>query len=42
MYEFDWSSIGPSIPYLLQGLVVTAKITLTAIVFGIIWGQFWR
>lgn len=38
MYEFDWSSIGPSIPYLLQGLVVTAKITITAIVFGIIWG----
>ncbi|MFA9210067.1 MAG: amino acid ABC transporter permease, partial [Yersinia sp. (in: enterobacteria)] len=27
MYEFDWSSIAPSMPYLLQGLVVTAKIT---------------
>lgn len=38
MYEFDWSSITPSMPYLLQGLVVTAKITITAIVFGIIWG----
>ena len=38
MYEFDWSSIAPSIPYLLQGLVVTAKITITAVVFGIIWG----
>ncbi|CNG97429.1 putative glutamate/aspartate ABC transporter permease [Yersinia aldovae] len=38
MYEFDWSSIGPSMPYLLQGLVVTAKITVTAIVFGILWG----
>ncbi|AJJ19986.1 glutamate/aspartate ABC transporter permease GltK [Yersinia sp. 2544 StPb PI] len=38
MYEFDWSSIAPSMPYLLQGLVVTAKITITAIVFGIIWG----
>lgn len=38
MYEFDWSSIAPGMPYLLQGLVVTAKITITAIVFGIIWG----
>jgi glutamate/aspartate transport system permease protein len=38
MYQFDWSSIGPSMPYLLQGLVVTAKITIIAIVFGIIWG----
>ena len=38
MYEFDWSSIAPSMPYLLQGLVVTAKITITALVFGIIWG----
>lgn len=38
MYEFDWSSIAPSLPYLLQGLVVTVKITLTAIVFGILWG----
>ncbi|CNH40740.1 glutamate/aspartate ABC transporter permease GltK [Yersinia pekkanenii] len=38
MYQFDWSSIGPSLPYLLQGLVVTAKITITAIVFGIVWG----
>ncbi|MCV9877912.1 glutamate/aspartate ABC transporter permease GltK [Brenneria izbisi] len=38
MYEFDWSSIGPSMPYLLQGMVVTLKITFTAVVFGIIWG----
>ncbi|KFX06697.1 amino acid ABC transporter permease [Pectobacterium betavasculorum] len=38
MYEFDWSSIGPSMPYLIQGMVVTLKITLTAVVFGIIWG----
>ncbi|CCV45446.1 glutamate/aspartate ABC transporter permease GltK [Yersinia enterocolitica] len=38
MYEFDWSSIAPSLPYLLQGLAVTAKITLIAIVFGIVWG----
>lgn len=38
MYEFDWSSIAPSMPYLLQGLVVTLKITITAVVFGILWG----
>ncbi|EHD22511.1 MULTISPECIES: glutamate/aspartate ABC transporter permease GltK [Brenneria] len=38
MYEFDWSSIGPSLPYLLQGMVVTLKITVTAVIVGIIWG----
>ncbi|ASN86474.1 MULTISPECIES: glutamate/aspartate ABC transporter permease GltK [Pectobacterium] len=38
MHEFDWSSIGPSMPYLIQGMVVTLKITLTAVVFGIVWG----
>ena len=38
MYEFDWSSIPPSFPYLLDGLAITLKITLTAIVFGILWG----
>ncbi|MFW5403642.1 glutamate/aspartate ABC transporter permease GltK [Pectobacterium carotovorum] len=38
MHEFDWSSIGPSMPYLIQGMVVTLKITLTAVLFGIVWG----
>ncbi|OSN01086.1 glutamate/aspartate ABC transporter permease GltK [Lonsdalea populi] len=38
MYEFDWSSIAPSLPYLLQGLGVTIKITVIAVIFGIIWG----
>ncbi|PLP45989.1 amino acid ABC transporter permease, partial [Klebsiella variicola] len=27
MYDFDWSSIVPSMPYLLAGLVITPKIT---------------
>ena len=36
MYEFDWSSIPPSLPYLLNGMVITLKITVTAVVFGII------
>lgn len=38
MHEFDWSSIVPSLPYLLDGLVITLKITLTAVVIGIVWG----
>lgn len=39
MYEFDWSSIIPSLPYLLAGLVITLKITVTAVVVGIVWGN---
>jgi glutamate/aspartate transport system permease protein len=38
VYEFDWSSIPGAIPILLQGMVVTAKITATAILVGIAWG----
>lgn len=38
MYEFDWSSVGPSLPYLLDGMIITLKITAIAIVFGILWG----
>lgn len=38
MYEFDWSSIVPSLPYLLDGLIITLKITVTAVVIGIVWG----
>lgn len=38
MYEFDWSSIVPSLPYLWNGLIITFKITAIAVVFGIIWG----
>lgn len=38
MYEFDWSSIVPSLPYLMNGMVITLKITVIAVVFGIIWG----
>nr|WP_314267108.1 glutamate/aspartate ABC transporter permease GltK [uncultured Moellerella sp.] len=37
-YEYDWSSIIPSWPFLVDGLVITAKITVTAIVIGILWG----
>ncbi|PIJ94646.1 amino acid ABC transporter permease [Erwinia sp. OLTSP20] len=38
MYQFDWSTIVPNLPWLLAGMVVTLKITVTAVVFGIIWG----
>lgn len=38
MYEFDWSSIVPSLPYLIDGLIITLKITLTAVIIGIVWG----
>lgn len=38
MYEFDWSSIVPALPYLIQGFWITLKITVTAIIFGILWG----
>lgn len=38
MLEFDWSTIIPSMPYLLEGMWVTLKIASCAIVFGILWG----
>jgi glutamate/aspartate transport system permease protein len=38
MYHFDWSSIPGSLPALSAGAVITLKITLTAIVVGIVWG----
>ncbi|MCP9268555.1 glutamate/aspartate ABC transporter permease GltK [Xenorhabdus sp. XENO-1] len=38
MYQFDWSSIIPSLPFLLNGLAITAKITVIAIIIGIAWG----
>ena len=38
MYEFDWSSIPGAIPLLAKGLLITAEVTITAIVIGIVWG----
>ena len=38
MYDFDWSSIPGALPFLWQGMKVTLKITVTAIVAGIVWG----
>jgi glutamate/aspartate transport system permease protein len=38
MYQFDWSSIPGALPFLWQGMKLTLKITVTAIVAGIAWG----
>ncbi len=38
MYEFDWTSIPGAIPLLAKGLLITAEVTITAIVVGIVWG----
>ena len=38
MYQFDWSSIPPSLPFLWQGMTVSLAITAVAIVAGILWG----
>jgi len=38
MYEFDWSSIPGALPFLAKGAVITLEITLTAVVFGVVWG----
>lgn len=38
MYEFDWSSIPGALPFLWEGMKVSLEITLTAVLFGIVWG----
>lgn len=37
-YEFDWSSIPSSLPFLWDGMLVSLEITVTALVVGILWG----
>jgi glutamate/aspartate transport system permease protein len=38
VYDFDWSSIPGALPFLWQGMQLTLKITVTAVVAGIVWG----
>jgi glutamate/aspartate transport system permease protein len=38
MHHFDWSSVPGALPTLWTGAVITLKITLIAIVIGILWG----
>ena len=38
MHHFNWSSVLSSLPTLWTGAIITFKITLLALVFGILWG----
>jgi glutamate/aspartate transport system permease protein len=38
MYDFDWTSIPPALPYLWQGMKISLEITATAVAVGIVWG----
>ena len=38
MYDFDWSSIPGALPFLWEGMKVSLEITLSAVIFGIVWG----
>src|SRR6266542_6956639 len=38
MYDFDWSSIPPALPFLWEGGKMTLEITATAVAVGIAWG----
>jgi glutamate/aspartate transport system permease protein len=38
MHHFNWSSIAGSLPTLWTGAIITFKITVLALVFGILWG----
>ena len=37
-YEFDWSSIPGSLPFLWEGMKISLEITAIAVVVGIVWG----
>jgi glutamate/aspartate transport system permease protein len=38
MHHFNWSSVIGSLPTLWTGAIITFKVTLIALVFGIVWG----
>jgi glutamate/aspartate transport system permease protein len=38
VYDFDWSSIPPALPFLWDGMKLTLEITATAVAVGIAWG----
>lgn len=38
MYDFDWSSIPNALPFLWDGMKISLEITVTAVLFGIVWG----
>lgn len=38
MYDYDWSSIPGSLPFLWHGMVISLQITAVAVLVGIVWG----
>ncbi|MCO6548633.1 MAG: ABC transporter permease subunit, partial [Gilliamella sp.] len=38
MMDLEWGQILPNLPYIMRGMLLTLEITLTAVIFGIIWG----
>ncbi len=38
MHEFDWSSIPGALPFLGKGMLLSLKITVVAVLTGIVWG----
>lgn len=38
MTDLEWGGILPNLPYIMQGLLLNLEITLTAVIFGIVWG----
>ena len=38
MHHFNWSGVVSSLPTLWTGAIITLKITVIALVFGILWG----
>ena len=37
-YEFDWSSIPGALPFLWEGMKISLEITVSAVIFGVVWG----
>ena len=38
MYDFDWSSIPGALPFLWDGMKISLEITVSAVIFGVVWG----
>ncbi len=38
MYTLDWSNLPSALPLLGHGVLITAEITVIAVIFGILWG----
>ncbi|WP_085246783.1 glutamate/aspartate ABC transporter permease GltK [Gilliamella mensalis] len=38
MMDLEWGQILPNLPYIMSGMLLTLEITITAVIFGIVWG----